>query len=394
MNINSSIEVSDSYKPEGYKLQKIVHVITGLGDGGAEAVLYRLILSDYQPEEHIVISLLEKSKYGDLLENNNIKVFYMNMKLGLSIFSKIIKLYRTLKTLKPDVIQTWMYHSDLIGGILGRISGCRNIVWGIYCTNFTLGQTKFTTILIIFINALLSRFVPKKIICCANEGVKIHKKYGFPEKKLIYIPNGIPHETFTIDKTNNQSLKRVMNIDEKDIVLGIVGRYSPMKDHLNFIKALELLSPEAHNFVAIFIGENLDEDNSVLVDFLKKRNLMHKVRLLGMRDDIPKLMNLMDIKVLSSSFGEGQPNVLCESMLCGTPCVATDVGDAKLIVQDFGWVVPPSDHVKLHEAIASGIESMIDVTNWNKRSSQGRQFIKERFSIQSMTESYRSVWKE
>ena len=91
-------------------------------------------------------------------------------------------------------------------------------------------------------NAFLSRFVPKKIISCSQEGIKIHKRYGFDSKKLVYVPNGIPHETFTIDTNSNIDMRHALGIDKKDVILGIVGRYSPMKDHLNFIKALETLS--------------------------------------------------------------------------------------------------------------------------------------------------------
>ena len=113
--IESCIEESDSRNVhKNREVNQIVHIITGLGDGGAEAVLYRMVISNQLPEEHIVISLLEKSKYGDPLENNNIRVYYMDMGLKLNIFLKLYDLYLLLKHLKPDVIQTWMYHSDFL----------------------------------------------------------------------------------------------------------------------------------------------------------------------------------------------------------------------------------------------------------------------------------------
>ena len=375
------------------EMNRIVHVITGLGDGGAEAVLYRMVTSNKLAEEHIVISLLEKSKYGDPLENNKIRVYYMDIGLKLNIILKFYSLYLLLKELKPDVIQTWMYHSDFLGGILGRLSGCKNIVWGIYCTDFTFKGTKFLTILIIFINAFLSRVIPKKIISCSKEGIITHKQYGFDSTKLVYIPNGIPHETFTIDTNSNNDIRYELNIDKKDVILGIVGRYSPMKDHLNFIKALEKLSHKKKEFTAIFIGENLDENNKFLVNQLQEYNLIGKVRLLGKRSDVPKLMNLMDLKILSSSFGEGQPNVLCESMLSGTPCITTDVGDSKIIVDSHGWVVPPRDHERLCEQMLESIDLMVNESEWQKRILAGRDHIIKKFSIEAMTESYRSIWR-
>ncbi len=375
-------------------MKKIVHIITGLGDGGAEAVLYRMVSSNDSPQEHIVICLQNKSKYGIALENKKIKVFYMNMSPNLKIFSKIYKLFLILKNLKPDAIQTWMYHSDLIGGITGRLSGCKNIVWGVYCSNFVFGQTKISTILIIFINALISWFLPKKIISCSDTGKDTHKRYGFAGKKLVYVPNGLPHEDFIIDKTNNFNLRESLNINNKEVVIGIVGRYSPMKDHLNFIKALSILKTEINDFVALFIGENLDTSNKTLMNHLEQYDLIDKVRLLGKRNNIQEFMNLIDINVLSSSFGEGQPNVLCESMLCGTPCVTTDVGDASLIVQDYGWVVPPKSPKLLFDAILNAKDLMNDASSWERRIIEGRINIINRFSMDRMTESYREIWQQ
>ena len=112
-----------------------------------------------------------------------------------------------------------------------------------------------------------------------------------------------------------------------------------------------------------------------------------------MRSDVPRLMNLMDLKILSSSFGEGQPNVLCESMLSGTPCITTDVGDSRIIVDSYGWIVPPRDHEKLCEQIMQSIGLMAKQTEWQERILLGREHIISKFSVEAMTESYRSIWK-
>lgn len=376
-----------------HNINKAIHIVSGLGDGGAEAALYRMVISNTD-EESTVISLSNKSKYGKLLEEKGVTVHALELSFNLYIFFKLYKLYKILRRIQPDVIQTWMYHADLVGGVIGRLSGIKNIIWGVYCTNFVLGETKILTILVIFINSILSRFIPKKIIFCAEEGLRVHKKYGFSRKKLIYIPNGLPHETFTIDTQLNTSLRKENNIKDSDIILGIVGRYSPMKDHLNFIKALGLMLKMKINFTAIFIGENLDIQNHTLVSQIKRYGLEEKVRLLGPRQDIPQLMNLMDLNILSSSFGEGQPTVLCESMLSGTPCISTDIGDSAVIVGDYGWIVPPSDPQKLSDQILKALETMKDEVKWNERVLGGREHIITKFTIEAMHESYLKVWKE
>src|SRR5690625_4423932 len=99
---------------------KVVHIITGLNDGGAEGVLYRLCTND-KKYTHTVISLLDMGKYGPLLEEHGIKVYCLNMKRGKITLSDLSRLYRKLKKNQPDIVQTWMYHGDLIGGIVSRV---------------------------------------------------------------------------------------------------------------------------------------------------------------------------------------------------------------------------------------------------------------------------------
>ena len=106
---------------------KILHIITGLNDGGAEAVLYRLCKFD-SAHKHIVVSLMVEGKYGPLLKELGVKLYCLNMPAGRIRFSGMIKLFKLLRQHKPDVIQTWMYHADLIGGVVGRLAGIKNIV--------------------------------------------------------------------------------------------------------------------------------------------------------------------------------------------------------------------------------------------------------------------------
>jgi len=102
-------------------------------------------------------------------------------------------------------------------------------------------------------------------------------------------------------------------------------------------------------------------------------------------------MNGIDLYVQSSSYGEGFPNVVAESMACGTPCVVTDVGDASLIVGKSGWVVPPNDPNKLAKAIEIALKE-IKTRRWNKRCNLARLRIKINFDISKMIKSYNELW--
>ena len=152
----------------------VVHIITGLSDGGAEAVLYRLCLSD-KSSNHFVISLMDDNKYGSLFIDNGIPVYYLNMKLNVISLGGVIKLYRIIRKIKPDVVQTWMIHADFIGGIISRLAGIINVVWGVHHTTLVKGESKRSTMIIAKMNAILSRFVPTKIIYCAEKSREVQE---------------------------------------------------------------------------------------------------------------------------------------------------------------------------------------------------------------------------
>jgi len=94
---------------------RVLHIITGLNDGGAETVLYRLVTHDAD-NDHNVVSLTGEGKYGLLLQEKGIKVMALEMPRGRVTASGLLQLWRTVRTVRPDVVQTWMYHADLLGG--------------------------------------------------------------------------------------------------------------------------------------------------------------------------------------------------------------------------------------------------------------------------------------
>ena len=174
----------------GYSLKPlVVHVIVGLLDGGAEGVLARLCTHG-QRCEHVVISLTGMGKYGPVLERSGIPVHCLNVNKGLFGWLRLFKLAYLLRINQPASVQTWMYHSDLIGGLIARIVGIRNIYWGIRHSELNEETTKPATILVARLCAYLSKKVPRKILCCANQCLNSHASMGYDKSKMITIPNG------------------------------------------------------------------------------------------------------------------------------------------------------------------------------------------------------------
>lgn len=371
----------------------VAHIITGLDDGGAEAVLYRLCVADSK-NSHVVISLLGDGKYGPLLSASGVNVHCLEMPRGSITFGGILKLIRLLREIRPDVVQTWMYHADLLGGLAARAVGIRQVYWGLHHTILEKSKAKRSTIMVARFNALLSRWIPRRIVSCSQKGVLIHQALGYAKDKFEVIPNGYDLQQFSINPQLCHELKLSLSLPDDVPLFGMVGRFDPNKDHLTLIAALGLLKQEGCDFRCVLVGSGMSETNIELMSWLDKHAVRDRVVLLGQRNDIPAIMNMIDVHVLSSN-GEAFPNVLCEAMACGTPCVTTDVGDAALIVGDTGWVTAANSSVLLSQTMYSAFTQLLtDTSAWEKRQNMAVQRIRENFSIDSMVDNYIQVWSD
>ena len=367
---------------------KVVHIITGLGNGGAEHALFKICKYDVK-NKHFVISLKDKGKYFSLLNKLGIKVYCLNVSF-FSIY-KFLFLIKLLRSLKPDIVQTWLVHADFIGSFAARLAGIKKILWNVRYSNIEIGKAKFTTILIIKILSILSYIIPKLILVVSKRAKKIYEMEGYNKKILKFIPNGYDMKVLKNDNTLKKKFRKKIKIRKSVPLIGNVARYDPQKDHLNLLNALALIRLKKINFFCVLIGLNLDTNNTKIITEIKRLKLNNHVKLLGQIKNITEVMNGLDIHVLSSSYGEGFPNVVAESMACGTPCIVTDVGDSSYIVGKTGWVVPPNNSHKLAEAIQKSLDEIRSL-KWNKRCIKAQLRIKDKFNIGKMIELYNSVW--
>ncbi len=367
---------------------KIVHIITGLGDGGAEHTLFKICKYDTK-NNHIVISLKGPGKYFSLLSKIGIKVYCINF----HFFSipKFFFLIKILRSLRPNLVQTWLVHADFLGSIAARIAGIDSIVWNVRYSNIQIGKAKLTTIMVIRLLSILSYFLPQKILTVSKKAKKIYEGVGYKRNIFKFIPNGYDLSILKINNGERIKFKKKNKLQNHVSVIGNVARYDPQKDHFNLLKALSLIRSKNLNFVCILVGYNMNKNNVELTSEIKKLKLSNYVKLLGQSNKISQVMNGIDIHVLSSSYGEGFPNVVAEAMSCGTPCIVTDVGDSAFVVGKNGWIVPPRNVIKLTEAIEKALKEK-NTKKWNKRCNRARLRIKEKFSISKMITLYNNEW--
>lgn len=374
----------------GEEPHRILHVITGLSDGGAEAVLFRLCATDSITHHHVV-SLMDAGKYGPLLENVGVSVTCLNMPRGRATFTGLSKLWRLIRKERPDVVQTWMYHADLLGGVIARLAGSPNVNWGIHNTTLSPGESTTTTILVAKLCARLSRFVPRHIVCCAERARTVHVALGYNHDRMRVIPNGYDLAVFRPDEPAGDALRATLAIELDEPLLGFVARYDAQKDHANLLQSLALLKARGLQPKCLLVGTGMESDNQPLIAMVSELGLTGQIRLLGRRDDIPAVMNALDLHVMSSAFGEAFPNVLAEAMACGTPCISTDVGDAAAIVGETGWIVPPRDPEALAGAIAEAL-ALRNAAGWAQRQLAARRHIVANYAIDKMVERFHAVW--
>lgn len=372
---------------------KVLHIITGLNRGGAETALARLATGDVD-NGHVVISLTDGGHYGSYLQEAGISVHTLNMPRGRVTFRGLRRLRDLLRDIDPHVIQTWMYHADLVGGVVAKTLRPKPIVWGIRTTGPDSTRNSFSARVAAWMCARGSRYVPTKIVSCSHEAVAAHGRLGYDLSKFVVVPNGYDFERLRPNPGARQEIRESLGIGENEIAIGMVGRWHPVKGHRFLLQALEGLQKDqaAPNWRCLLIGTDMDRQNSALRALLEHHGLVDRVELLGLRRDIPALMNALDVHVLAS-IGEGFPNVVAEAMACGTPCIVSDVGDAARIVGEHGWVVPPSDALKLQSALSSALEGYGDPEGWARRKAAGREWVVQRFSLDRMIQGYGDVWR-
>jgi glycosyltransferase involved in cell wall biosynthesis len=290
-------------------------------------------------------------------------------------------------------VQTWLVHADFLGSIAARLAGINNILWNVRYSNIEIGKAKLTTIFIIKILSILSYLIPKFIVIVSKKAKKIYEIAGYNKRLFKFIPNGYDLSILKINKLQKTNFRKKIKIKKNVPLIGNVARYDPQKDHLNLLNALSLIREKNINFFCVLVGFNINQNNIDLISEIKRLKLYDHVKLLGQTDNVSQVMNGLDIHVLSSSYGEGFPNVVAESMACGTPCIVTDVGDSAFIVGKTGWVVPPKNSIKLAKAIEKALSEKGTI-KWNKRCIKARLRVKEKFSIGKMIKLYNKVWNK
>jgi glycosyltransferase involved in cell wall biosynthesis len=320
----------------------VVHIIVGLERGGAERMLERLALDPTAGGlmHQEIVSLGSLGPIGRALRARGVAVHPLGMHSAGTALATLWRLRRLLKQLRPDVVQTWMYHADLLGG-LAAWSLNLPVVWGIRTTSLGSGNARLTRY-VRRMCAILSAWIPDAIIFVAEAARRSHMAAGYANGIMQVVPNGFEIAARERVAELREAWRREHGLAATDVVIGWVGRFNPDKDVHSFVKAAGVVASTESSVVIVMVGRGLDPGNQELQRWIRAEGHLQRILLLGEQADATACFCGFDMFALSSHT-EAFPNVVAEAMAVGLPCVVTDVGDVRLLAGDTAHVVAAGD---------------------------------------------------
>ena len=370
---------------------RVAHLITDLSTGGAELMLRRLLEKmDRNYFSNLVISLSDVGPVGQDILKLGIPVASLGMSPGRPSPASIWRLVRLLRHHRPQLLQTWLYHADLLGLVAAGLSGRPKVVWNLRCSNMDLTQYSQMTGLIVRACAALSP-LPYAVVANSEAGRRYHQSVGYRPRRWELIPNGFDLDRFRPDPSARGRLRAELGVPEDAPLIGLVARFDPMKDHRTFLEAAAVVHRRYEAVDFVLCGTRVDRGNVPLAQRVQALGLDSVTHLLGERYDVPNITAALDV-ACSSSITEGFPTAVGEAMACGVPCVVTDAGDSALLLGDGGIVVPPRDPAALAEALGELMQA--GSAGRAELGRLGRERVERHYSLPAIVDRYERLYKE
>ena len=353
-------------------------------------MLYKLISSLPKDEFNVtVVSLSQDGDLEDCMREAGSRVVTLGMSRRAPDPFALYRLWRIIKESSPHVVQTWLYHADLVGYLVARLAGVPAIAWNIRCSDMGDSYYRGLSGLVVRILAMLSPH-PNAIIVNSVAGMTCHEARGYNSTHWRVIPNGFDLEKFCPDPLARVHLRRELGVPDDTILIGLVARFDPVKGHGTFLRAAEILSEPYPNCRFVLVGRGCDTGNFLLTSLIS-RSMQDRVMLLGHRNDIAHLTAALDIATCASTH-EGFPNTVGEAMACGTACVVTNVGDSADIVADTGLTIPSDDPSAMADAWRKLVEGGTELRY--QLGSAARRRVREYYGLSQVTETYAQLYRD
>lgn len=369
---------------------RVCHVITALGTGGAETMLWKLLAaSEGLRAGATVVSLRDAGTVGPRIRALGVQV----EEIGIGAVpgpGHARRLRAVVHAARPDVVQGWMYHGNLAALYGARGTG-RPVLWNIRQSLGRLADEKPGTALLIRAGALLSRRA-RVIVYNSRVSAAQHERLGYAADRTRLLPNGFDLHRFRTDPAARGRLRERIGAPPHAHVVGMIARFHPMKDHANFLAAMGRLLPADPSLHVVLAGTGVVASNERFARLLPGEPWRGRIHALGEESDVAALLAGLDVGALSSARSEGFPNVVGEALACAVPCVVTDSGDVAAVLGDAGEVVEPGDPA----AFAGAVRRLLDLAPEERArlGNAGRERIMREYSIESVARRYEALYEE
>ena len=332
-----------------FRPKSVLFVTSGLRMGGAEIYLLRLLERlDRKHFSPTVLSMLDEGQIGPKIRDLGIELKTLQMQRPLSFVRHLVTLPGWLRPLKPDIVHGWMYHGNLLAAIIAFFWRTR-LFFSIHGAVHNDQGEKPLTSAIVRINARLSGNA-EGIVYCSPESAREHEDIGFESRGRLVIPSGYDCEIFKPEPADRQSIRRELGISPSEFVIGMFGRYHPVKDFPSLIKAFSRIHQRFPELRLILAGDGVEPDNPELKGWLADAGILDVTSVLGIRSDMPRIYRALDVLAMTSICEVG-PMVVGEAMACGVPCLATNVGIARQMIGDSGRIVEVGNTDQIENAM-------------------------------------------
>ena len=362
---------------------RLMFLISVLNRGGAEHQL--TLLAKGIDKRQFSVTVLTVYDGGPLLQTlldtPGIEVLSLGKKGRGDYVRPIWRLLQIMRRSRPDIVHGYMGVANIMALLAGKPFGAK-VVWGLRSSVINFALYDRLSAWYFRLAATLSRFADL-IIANSYAGKSHHVAEGYSGRHMVVIPNGFDTDYFRPDAVARERMRATWAVPDDALLIGLVARLDPTKDHVTFLHAAALIAAEFDHVRFVCVGGGPDSLRKQLLELGVTLGLADRVIWTGELGDLPAVQNALDIATSSTAFGEGFSNTVGEAMACGVPCVVTDVGDSARIVGSTGLAVPFGDPT----ALALAWRSLIEMPEPERRrlGEDARNRIVASYSLDSLT---------
>lgn len=370
---------------------RILHLITTFGLGGAEGNLARIVshMDRTRFLNHVVV-MRRSPQFHTEFAAKTVPFQCLGMRSGVPNLGATWRLSATIRALRPHLLQTWMYHADLLGLLTGRLTKTPAIAWNLRRSFIGMSEHGWSSRMVLRAAVRLSP-LPDAVVTNSLAGQRTHEALGYRPRRWVRIPNSLDADRFRPDASARAALRSELGLAADTRLVGLVARFVPIKGYGNFASAAGILGKQSPDVHFVLAGRGIEPSNEPLVRILQSSGAFERMHLLGERPDVQRVIAGFDISC-SSSYGEGFPNTVGEALACGIPCVVTDVGDSALLVGAEGKIVAAGDP----QAFAQACRDLLELPAELRRQMglRARKRVEAEYSIRSVVTRYEELYEQ